>query len=287
MAELTPDIAAVVKTACEQNAEQVAGAFSRTFDLTLEASVGSAETCQHADLPASLDGPGLLVMLKFGEIAAIGVLPEVSGLQPQWYAEPDLTGQSKLTTLAQELSMLLVPEEFMAEEYQAAKVANLKLALMLADMSPGAGLVPLNLTSGEQTGTFYFVWPCYHPLGAYQATEPQEAPLESLLPTPEPTPPTVVNLEELPPYTRSLLRIKVPVMVSLASKKQSIHEIIELGAGSIIKFEKSCEEMLDLEVGGHPIAQGEAVKVGDKFGLRINSMILPGERFKQLSPHRK
>jgi flagellar motor switch/type III secretory pathway protein FliN len=83
------------------------------------------------------------------------------------------------------------------------------------------------------------------------------------------------------------LRIKVPVMVTLASKKQSIHQIVELGAGSIIKFEKSCDEMLDLEVGGLPIAQGEAVKVGDKFGLRISSMILPGERFNKLGQKRR
>jgi hypothetical protein len=36
--------------------------------------------------------------------------------------------------------------------------------------------------------------------------------------------------------------------------------------------------MLDLEAGGIPIAAGEAVKVGDKFGLRITSIRLPEER---------
>ncbi|HEV2972717.1 MAG TPA: FliM/FliN family flagellar motor switch protein [Pirellulales bacterium] len=81
-------------------------------------------------------------------------------------------------------------------------------------------------------------------------------------------------------YTRSLLHIQVPVVVTLAAKKQPVGQIIELGPGSIIHFAKSCEEMLDLSVGGHRVAQGEAVKVGDKFGLRITSLILPGERFK-------
>ena len=38
--------------------------------------------------------------------------------------------------------------------------------------------------------------------------------------------------------------------------------------------------MLDLETGNQSIAVGEAVKVGDKFGLRITSMVLPDERFK-------
>ncbi len=84
---------------------------------------------------------------------------------------------------------------------------------------------------------------------------------------------------DLPPYTRSLLRIRVPVVVTLARKRQALGKIVELGPGSIIQFDKSCEELLELSVGDHPVASGEAVKVGDKFGLRILSMTLPGERF--------
>jgi flagellar motor switch/type III secretory pathway protein FliN len=83
----------------------------------------------------------------------------------------------------------------------------------------------------------------------------------------------------LPPYTRSLLHIQVPVVVTLAKKRQALGRIVELGPGSIIQFEKSCEELLELSVGDRPIASGEAVKVGDKFGLRILSITLPGERF--------
>ena len=89
---------------------------------------------------------------------------------------------------------------------------------------------------------------------------------------------------ELPPYTRSLLRIRVPVVVTLARKRQALGRIVELGPGSIIQFDKSCEELLELSVGDHPVASGEAVKVGDKFGLRILSITLPGERFQAVRP---
>ena len=85
--------------------------------------------------------------------------------------------------------------------------------------------------------------------------------------------------QALPPYTRNLLRIKVPVMVTLAHKKQPVSSIVELVPGAIIQFNKSCDEMLELEVSGEAIGVGECVKVGDKFGLRISSMILPEERF--------
>ena len=83
-------------------------------------------------------------------------------------------------------------------------------------------------------------------------------------------------------YSRSLLKVQVPVTVTLAAKKQAIGKIIELVPGSIIAFEKSCDEMLALEVSGHPIAEGECVKVGDKFGLRVTSLILPDEQLQSL-----
>ena len=90
------------------------------------------------------------------------------------------------------------------------------------------------------------------------------------------------GFEHLPSYTRSLLRIKLPVMVTLAEKRQPLSRIVEIGPGSIIQFDKSCEEMLELSVGGHPVAYGEAVKVGDKFGLRIHSIKPQDERFHPL-----
>jgi flagellar motor switch protein FliN len=82
-----------------------------------------------------------------------------------------------------------------------------------------------------------------------------------------------------PPYTRSLLRVRVPVVVTLAEKKQTLGRILEMGPGQIIQFDKSCEETLDLEASNCKIASGEAVKVGDKFGLRITSIVPPDERF--------
>ncbi len=86
-------------------------------------------------------------------------------------------------------------------------------------------------------------------------------------------------LASLPPYARSLLRIRVPVMVTLATTRLSLKRILQLGPGSIVPLEKSCEEPLTLQVGNHDLAVGEAVKVGDKFGLRINSMVMPEEKF--------
>lgn len=81
------------------------------------------------------------------------------------------------------------------------------------------------------------------------------------------------ELNQLPTFARGLMRIRVPVQVMLASQRKSIQEIIELGPGSIVKFDKTCDEPLQLFVGNRAVATGEVVKVGDKFGLKISGLL--------------
>jgi flagellar motor switch protein FliN len=87
------------------------------------------------------------------------------------------------------------------------------------------------------------------------------------------------SFSELPSYSRSLLKITVPVSVVLANKRESVHDVVELAPGTIIKFAKSCDEPLHLFVGDQRVAEGEAVKVGDKFGFRVTEMTMPEEHF--------
>lgn len=77
-------------------------------------------------------------------------------------------------------------------------------------------------------------------------------------------------------YRETLLQIETPVTVTLARKKETLQHIINLVPGAMLTFESHCDEPLTMEAGGHPIATGETVKIGDKFGLRIRE-ILSGE----------
>jgi len=93
------------------------------------------------------------------------------------------------------------------------------------------------------------------------------------LPPPAPSTGDEASLADLPPHARSLLKIRVPLRVTLASQRKSIQEIVELGPGSLIKFDKTCEEPVELSVGDRLLARGEVVKVGEKFGLRIRELV--------------
>ena len=93
---------------------------------------------------------------------------------------------------------------------------------------------------------------------------------------------TAPSLDRLPHYSRSLLKIRVPVSVTLAAKKETILEIITMAPGSIIKFDKGCDELLHMVIGDQELAEGEAVKIGDKFGFRVTKMLMPEEHFVRL-----
>jgi flagellar motor switch/type III secretory pathway protein FliN len=294
MAELSRDIVAEVVEACKASATEAAEALGGVLDAEVQLTVGEPGSIETGALPEPFTGPGLAIVLTVGQTGALVLLPESSGLLPDWYANPDATGTSKLATLAQELGMVLLPEDYMPDAFRALKVNRLTKALSQAGVSDGAAVLPLEICregDGEAKATAWLIWPAGDPGGitgvAPPAAEaPAPAPSEQkTAPPPRPAaapaapPKQPATIEALPNYSRSLLRIELPVVVTLARKREPLERIVRLGPGSIIQFDKSCEETLEMEIGGLSVATGEAVKVGDKFGLRINAMILPDERF--------
>ncbi len=69
-----------------------------------------------------------------------------------------------------------------------------------------------------------------------------------------------------------ILKLEVPVIVKLAERKLLLSEVMRLGVGAIIEFIKSNDEPLQLLINNKPIGVGEAVKVGENFGLRITQI---------------
>jgi flagellar motor switch/type III secretory pathway protein FliN len=67
------------------------------------------------------------------------------------------------------------------------------------------------------------------------------------------------------------------VNVVLAEQPIPIDRVLKFVPGIMIQFDKPCDSPLSLEVDGQKIAEGEVVKVGDKFGLRITEICEHGE----------
>jgi flagellar motor switch protein FliN/FliY len=71
---------------------------------------------------------------------------------------------------------------------------------------------------------------------------------------------------------RRILHMHVPVIVKLAERKLTLAEVMRLGPGAIIEFIKSNDEPLELLINNKAIGLGDAVKVGENFGLKINQI---------------
>jgi len=69
-----------------------------------------------------------------------------------------------------------------------------------------------------------------------------------------------------------ILRLQVPVIVKLAERKLQLSEVMRLGVGAIIEFIKSSDEPLELLINNKVIGIGEAVKVGENFGIRLKQI---------------
>jgi flagellar motor switch/type III secretory pathway protein FliN len=289
MAELTPDITEEVVEACRGGVGETADALHRALGTEVALKVGQPGSFQSNALTEDLAGPGLVLVLRVGDAGALVTVPESTGLVPSWCAAPDPTGKSKLATLAQEFGMLVLPGSLMPDASNAGRVDNLAGALARGGVGDGAAMVPLEVSlCGQQRGAISVIWPVPRPQKVLETPAAKPAPSvgggHGAAPVARPGPIAPNTTGRLPAYSRSLLRIKVPVAVKLASKRQPLGRVVEMSPGAIIQFDKSCEEMLELMVGDLQVALGEAVKVGDKFALRVTSMVMPEERFQPVRP---
>lgn len=71
---------------------------------------------------------------------------------------------------------------------------------------------------------------------------------------------------------RTILQLKVPVIVQIGRRKMPLDDVLALGPGAIIDLNMDADAPLSLLVNNKPIAMGAAVKVGENFGLRIEQI---------------
>lgn len=79
-----------------------------------------------------------------------------------------------------------------------------------------------------------------------------------------------------------ILKIPVPVIVVLAEKTLSFKEVLAMNEGTVIEFEKSSSETLKLLVNDRKVGLGRVVKVGERFGLRIEEIGDPADIVQKL-----
>jgi flagellar motor switch protein FliN len=83
-------------------------------------------------------------------------------------------------------------------------------------------------------------------------------------------------MDEQRPKAGPIDRIKqvpVQVTVELGRKRMRINELLGLGPGSLIELTHLAGELLDVRVNDRLVARGEAVAIGDSYGVRIIEVV--------------
>ena len=76
-------------------------------------------------------------------------------------------------------------------------------------------------------------------------------------------------------HRENVLNIDTTLSVTLARQKISLSRVLGMVPGALLTFDKHYADPMQVEAAGLPIAHGEIVKIGDKFGVRILEVIQP------------
>ena len=79
-----------------------------------------------------------------------------------------------------------------------------------------------------------------------------------------------------------ILDIPLTLTVELGRCRMLIHELLQLGQGSVVELAKAAGEPVDVYVNQRLIARGEVVVVNEKFGIRLTDIVSPAERILKL-----
>ena len=87
-----------------------------------------------------------------------------------------------------------------------------------------------------------------------------------------------VGIENL----KVLENIEVKLTVEVGSSELKIRDLLRLNEGSVVELERLAGDPLDILANGVPIAKGEVVMVGERFGVRFTEVTSPEDTVKKL-----
>ena len=276
----------IVET-CTGNVAAIAEPLNSNFAAGVEASVGELLSGVGAAIERLGDAAGIAVTFKFGDEGAVCLIPESLPI-PDWYRCPSEGQANQIQTLGMEWSMGLFPMDLEATEYASAATQSLKQQLEALVPADDASVLELPLKKDGADAShcsLLLVWPLTNPVlesvAPWPVPEAEAKPVATEQPAiPKPAAATASAHNQVSIATgRSpseklhqsrVLNVPVDLTVQIAAKKVDISQVRNITPGMLITFNKPCEALLDVFVADKLKFRGEAVKVGERFGIKIN-----------------
>ena len=89
-------------------------------------------------------------------------------------------------------------------------------------------------------------------------------------------------LSPIDPKLEMLYDLQLPVSIELGRTNMLIRNILRLGRGSVIEFDKLVSEPVDVLINGKKVAEGEVVVIDKHFGIRITTLVDPSYRIRSV-----
>jgi flagellar motor switch protein FliN/FliY len=79
-----------------------------------------------------------------------------------------------------------------------------------------------------------------------------------------------------------ILDLPLVIHVELGHRRMRVTDLLQIGVGSVIDLDTAAGAPLGIYANNTLIAQGEAVVVGERYGVRVTEILTPTERVKKL-----
>ncbi len=286
---------------CQEKLADLGRSLTDFYGSPVELKTGELTSWEAERSLEGIKGGGHLLSFLLGEECLLIALPNSTATGDTSSEEPT-KHEHALETLADEWSQLLLPSEVSADHTAVLSVENVAELVSAANPLDSASVIDLAIhstqeiadaesevdsateqASAEEAGTdeaeesqsrdanadteepfgrIHVIWPVQRHLDLQALQAGEGTATNSNIAQDPPRP-------RLSPQARRLMKLPVSVVVRLAEKRIEIGQLRGLNPGSLIKFSKSCEDLLDLYVNNQAYCRGEAVKIGEKFGLKV------------------
>ena len=288
MAELTDELIDQIFDGCRSNIADLTQSLSTNLSGEFQLEPGEELKGSAEILGKVLEQPGIVVTLKFDGFGILCLIPQDLPI-PDWYRSPNESQAAQLQTLPMEWSAGIVPTELEPVGEKTVTCENLRAHLEASQPTETVRMLELSATvsGGDTSTTIHLVMPVANPITEQTADEAGDATAsETSSPAPEGTESGARSIA--PALAKRIARInKVPVnlIVRLAERKLELEQLRGLAPGSILMFDKPYDSLLDVYVNNRLYCRGEAVKVGETFGVRIsecNSQVIREKKVHQV-----
>lgn len=79
-----------------------------------------------------------------------------------------------------------------------------------------------------------------------------------------------------------LYDIDLDATLRFGTREMALHEVLELGPGSVLELDRHISEPVDLVVGDRIVARGEVVVANGNFALRVTEVATPQLRLESI-----